>query len=200
MDTSTLWGLLKGYVKDAQPGGLLNPEVPKGGPTELAKGLLGFTPGIGDAISAYDAVQSAREGDYLGAALNGVGVLPFVPGIAGVVTKHTDWPKIDPKLFNDEKIGKAKLSYTVKPEQKEVEIASLRVPQAHRGQGDARKAMEELLTEVDAAGYTAKLGASPLDNKTSLSRLVDFYRSLGFEPTGRSINFVGDPEMIRTLK
>ena len=85
MDFKTFKGLLGQYISDAQPGGLLNPEVPPGGPTELAKGLLGLTPGVGDAISAYDAVQSAREGDWVGAALNGVGVLPFVPSMGGVI-------------------------------------------------------------------------------------------------------------------
>jgi hypothetical protein len=79
----------KQYVRDASPRGLLNPEVPIGGPTELAKGLLGFTPVVGDAISAYDAVQSARKGDYLGAALNGVGLLPFIPSVAGIVRNKT---------------------------------------------------------------------------------------------------------------
>jgi hypothetical protein len=77
----------KQYVRDASPGGLLNPEVPIGGPTELAKGLLGFTPVVGDAISAYDAVQSARKGDYLGAALNGIGALPLVPAMGGILKK-----------------------------------------------------------------------------------------------------------------
>lgn len=85
MDLKTFKGLLGQYFQDAAPGGLLNPEVPPGGPTELAKGLLGFTPGVGDAISAYDAVQSARQGDWAGAALNGVGVLPFVPSMAAAI-------------------------------------------------------------------------------------------------------------------
>jgi hypothetical protein len=90
----------KQYVRDASPGGLLNPEVPIGGPTALAKGLLGFTPVVGDAISAYDAVQSAREGDYLGAALNGVGVLPLVPAMGGTLKESRKW------LKNMKKAGK----------------------------------------------------------------------------------------------
>lgn len=83
----SLFDAFKQYISDAKPGGLLNPEVPPGGPTELAKGLLGFTPVVGDAISGYDAIQSARQGDYLGAALNGVGLLPFVPAMGGVIKK-----------------------------------------------------------------------------------------------------------------
>lgn len=190
--------IIDGYKRGA---GLLAPTQADVDLRANMPGLIAdFTPVIGDAKSVYDGVQAARQGDYLGAGLGALGALPFVPAMGGVITKHTNWPKVDPKLFNDEKVGKAKLSYTVNPINKEVDIASLRVPQAHRGEGDARKAMEELLAEVDAAGYTAKLGASPLDNKTSLSRLVDFYRSLGFEPSGRSINFIGEPEMIRLPK
>lgn len=89
----SLFDAFKQYIGDAKPGGLLNPEVPPGGPTELAKGLLGFTPVVGDAISGYDAIQSARQGDYLGAALNGVGLLPFVPSMGGVVAKG-NFPEI----------------------------------------------------------------------------------------------------------
>ncbi len=53
---------------------------------EIAKGLLSFVPGTGDAISGYDAVQSARQGNYGDAALNGIGLLPFVPSMGGVIS------------------------------------------------------------------------------------------------------------------
>lgn len=75
---------LRQYVYDVQPGGLLNPEVPPGGPTELAKGLLGFTPGVGDAISGLEALRAAKEGKYGEAGLNALGLLPFVPSLGGV--------------------------------------------------------------------------------------------------------------------
>ena len=52
---------------------------------EIAKNLLSLLPGSGDAISGYDAYQSARNGEWGDAALNGVGLLPFVPSMAGVV-------------------------------------------------------------------------------------------------------------------
>lgn len=74
----------KQYIRDASPGGLLNPEIPPGAPTEVAKGLLGFVPGIGDAISGYEAVQAARQGNYGEAGLNALGLLPFVPYLGGV--------------------------------------------------------------------------------------------------------------------
>lgn len=47
--------------------------------------LASGTPGIGDAMSGYDAVKSASEGNYGEAALNGVGLLPFVPAMGGMI-------------------------------------------------------------------------------------------------------------------
>lgn len=49
---------------------------------ELTKGVLGFLPGVGDAISGYDAYDSARQGNYGEAALNAAGVIPGVPSLA----------------------------------------------------------------------------------------------------------------------
>lgn len=51
---------------------------------EAAKGMLGFTPIVGDILSGYDAIQAARQGNYGEAALNAIGLLPFVPSMAGV--------------------------------------------------------------------------------------------------------------------
>jgi hypothetical protein len=108
----------KKYLRDAAPGGLLNPEVPPGGPTEVAKSLLSFTPGVGDAISAYDAVQSARNGDWTGAALNGIGVLPFIPSIAGMVSpikKSAKEAYLANKELFDNAHKSANLSFTALP-------------------------------------------------------------------------------------
>lgn len=79
-----------------------------------------------------------------------------------------------------------------------VEIQSVRTPPAKRGKGAARHAMETFLAAVDRElGYPVVLGASPLDKKTKLSRLVTFYQGLGFELTGKKYNPDGDPEMRR---
>lgn len=77
------------------------------------------------------------------------------------------------------------------------EVISLRTPNAKRGKGSARQAMAQFLAEADARGLEVTLGASPLDKRTRLGPLVEFYRSLGFEPTGRKINMAGEPEMRR---
>lgn len=72
------------YLNDAAPGGLLNPEwTPER--TDAAKGLLGLAPVVGDAVSAFDAIQSARAGQWGDAALNAVGLVPLVPSLGGMV-------------------------------------------------------------------------------------------------------------------
>lgn len=50
------------------------------------RGLLDFVPGIGDAISAKDAIDQGRQGNYWSAALAGVGALPGIPGFTGHIT------------------------------------------------------------------------------------------------------------------
>ena len=44
---------------------------------------ISLAPGAGDIQSGYEAWKSAREGDWTSAGLNAVGVLPFVPALAG---------------------------------------------------------------------------------------------------------------------
>lgn len=51
---------------------------------EIGKTALGFTPVVGDVMSGYDAIQAARQGNYGEAALNAIGLLPFIPSMAGV--------------------------------------------------------------------------------------------------------------------
>lgn len=50
-------------------------------PPEVVKGVLDFTPIIGDALSAHDAWDAAKQGNYGEAALNAVGVLPGIPSL-----------------------------------------------------------------------------------------------------------------------
>ena len=57
----------------------------------LLGGLLMDMSPLGDAKSAYDGVQSAREGDYLGAGLGALGALPMVPNLGGLgILKRSD--------------------------------------------------------------------------------------------------------------
>lgn len=99
----------------------------------------------------------------------------------------------------DTKVGDTTISYGVGADGT-AEVISVRTPQAKRGGGSARRALEIFLAEADKRGVSVKLQASPLDKKTHLDKLVRFYQSLGFELTGRKINAVGDPEMVRPAK
>lgn len=76
---------LKKYVQDAMPGGLLNQEWTPERTNTAVNSILDFTPVVGDAKAGYDAYQSAKQGNYGEAALNGIGLLPFVPAMGGVV-------------------------------------------------------------------------------------------------------------------
>jgi hypothetical protein len=69
---------------------------------ENIKLAASFLPVVGDAISGYDAVQAAREGNYSDALLFGLGILPFVPSMAAgpKVTKSLD-------LFSPEAVNEA---------------------------------------------------------------------------------------------
>lgn len=78
-----------------------------------------------------------------------------------------------------------------------VELVSVRTPAKARRHGAARAALQQLLAATDAAGLPVQLCASPLDAKTQLGRLVRFYLSLGFQPTGRRCNPAGDPILRR---
>ena len=104
-----------------------------------------------------------------------------------------DWPETGygKAVFGDTTIG-----WQVKGPQ-EVEIYSVRTMNKSRRKGAARAAMTSFLGEADRLGTTVTLLASPLDKSTSLPRLVEFYKSLGFVLTGRSGNAAGHPLMRR---
>jgi hypothetical protein len=103
----------------------------------------------------------------------------------------------DGNQLRDYKIGDTTITLDANANSGEIKIASLRTPQKKRGQGSARTAMQALIEQADRQGVALKLDASALDKKTSAAKLVSFYQSLGFEPTGRKINAVGDIEMVR---
>lgn len=53
---------------------------------DAMKGMLGLIPGgAGDVAAGGLALDDLRRGDYTSAALNGVGILPYVPALAGMV-------------------------------------------------------------------------------------------------------------------
>lgn len=90
------------------------------------------------------------------------------------------------------------IAYSIWDQDNSVLLQSIRTPNRFRGQGSARRALTEFLKQIDLKGFEVDLGASPLDDRTKTSRLVAFYTELGFQPTGRTINALGHPEMSRT--
>lgn len=97
-----LAGLLASYYQTGAQMYFPNEADVKARP-DLAKGLLQFVPGPGDAISGYDAIQSAKQGNYGEAALNGVGLLPFIPALGGLTVFHGSPHKFS--KFDMSKIG-----------------------------------------------------------------------------------------------
>lgn len=101
---------------------------------------------------------------------------------------------------HEEKIGDTTLGYHIDNNKHLIDLYSVRTPQTKRGQGSATQAMRAICDDADELGYDIVLIASPLDKKTRLDKLVNFYKKFGFELTGRAANPAGDPYMKRTPK
>lgn len=82
-----LLGAARQYISDAAPGGVLNAEwTPEN--VRTAGEVASMMPNpAGDVISGLLAVDDLRKGDYGSAALNSLGLVPFVPALGGV-TKY----------------------------------------------------------------------------------------------------------------
>lgn len=190
---------------------------------EKLSGLMDFLPVVGGGISAAQAGRDFDQGNYGSAALNaGFSLLDMIPAVAavrgGIKPAITAIPEDARRLgqnvrqfltdesgalpltfgkITNQKIGETSLQYRI-GDDGVAEILSVRTPNAKRGQGSARKAVQELLNSLDEAGVReTRLIASPLDKKTSARGLASFYESLGFSPTGERANLLGDPWMAR---
>lgn len=102
-----------------------------------------------------------------------------------------------PFVLHSAKVGDSSLIYVIKDV--EAHLHSLRTPATKRRCGSARRAMQAFLAWTDSLRLPVYLAASPLDDRTSGARLVNFYRSLGFIETGEFINPVRDPVMRRDV-
>lgn len=78
-----------------------------------------------------------------------------------------------------------------------ISLDKLWVPIRYRHQHYGRRTLLEFLRFFDAMSKSVPvfLTVAPLDSVTQAARLVHFYRSCGFRPTG-FINAIGLPEMI----
>lgn len=106
---------------------------------------------------------------------------------------------LNPGKLAEMKIGSSKIVYSYGDLDNQIMLQSLRTPATKRGSGSGRAAMVEFLRQTDMAKIDVKLLASPLDRKTRIDKLVDFYESFGFKVVGRG-NPMGDPNMIRRHK
>lgn len=174
--------------------GLLKPEQAVGSTAYLtSKGLLppeqqGLLNQTTELVSSAMNPAVATK-----AALAKGGLLATAPiAFAGITSPFG-------KGIVNEKIGNSTISYQL-GDDNILKIFSLRTPQSKRGQGSATAAMEEIVNKADEYKIPITLDASPLDKKTRLNSLVDFYRKFGFEPTGEKVNAIGEPVMFRNPK
>ena len=99
-----LWDMGKRYVKDALPGGSLNPEVTRQGVLDAAAisttpvPVLGDLVGLGADVHRYATEPESRTAGNF--ALSGLGLLPFVPAMTAW---HGSPHKFD--KFSLDKIG-----------------------------------------------------------------------------------------------
>ena len=99
---------------------------------------------------------------------------------------------------SETKIGHTKVSYNY--DGSRIKIFSIRTKTSELGKGYAKQALSFMLNEADKLRIPIYLDSSPLNKQTNGQRLLKFYESFGFKPTGKKINAVGDLEMKREPK
>jgi hypothetical protein len=105
----------------------------------------------------------------------------------------------------DVKIGNTEITYGVSKggpgEGPSAELILAKTPKDKRGQGSARAAISQMLSEADANGARVFLNADPMDKGVSKSKLDSFYESLGFKKNkGKNKDFSSKAEYVRYPK
>ena len=165
------------------------------------RGLLGAGQQVGQA---FDAPSAAAQGlipqaDVNMEALNTAGMAMGAGGAATAPIGALRSGLARDGRVNQVKIGNTNVVYSLGNDGV-AEISSIRTPQAGRGQGSARAALQSVISDLQGAGASSvRLIPSPLDNKTSPARLAEFYDSLGFSRTGQAANMAGDEWMSMDL-
>ena len=166
--------------------------------------VLGYSP-VGAVAQSWDAGQAAARADGAGGKALGLGggmalaALGAVPGgkaLRGVAEREAlDFAT---KGYKEARLGNTVVGYTVNPDNRAVEINTVKTPAAMRGQGSARAAMNDVISAADSAGYQLHLTPDPMDAATSKSKLTAFYKSLGFaQNAGKSRDFSTRAAMVR---
>lgn len=125
-----------------------------------------------------------------------MGFLYWLESIEGIFSDN-DFATGEFTRHITKKIGTATLVFDIQGDT--ISLSSVRVSQTNRGKGAARNALVSLLAEADKRKLKVKLLASPLDRRTNLRKLVQFYKNVGFVVIGIG-NPAGDPIMIRQPK
>ena len=153
-----------------------------------------FAPVTGDIQSGVMAAQDVAEGNYGSAALNAVGLLPFVPALGGVISGYGKnaneianilkpfHPNIDADLMGDKAITLSKI------------IAK------DKNAGNGTNFMNDLTELADKKGLKINLSPSA-DFGGNKNRLKDFYKRFGFvENKGKNKDFTINESMYREPK
>ena len=185
----------KKYIKDAMPGGLLNPEVTPQGLLDTAALATMPVPVLGDAVGlgadAYRLAKNPEERTPLNFGLAALGALPFVPPMAGVVRGGGKWGDV-----LNAKHG-AKLDADLLDGRSSVTLSKIVVPKAERSSGAGTQFMSDLTALADKDGRMLTLSPSS-DFGGSKKRLEEFYKRFGFVSNkGRNKDFEISESMYR---
>lgn len=99
------------------------------------------------------------------------------------------------------KIGDTTIDYGISSDGKSGEVILVKTPEKLRGQGSARRAMEEILAKADENGTTLFLNSDPMGKGIRKPKLDAFYESLGFvKNKGKNKDFTSAAEYVRQPK
>ena len=167
--------------------------------------IVGDITGMAADAAMYAAYPEERTfGNY---ALSALGALPLIPGAAAVRAARSANPlegtldmstaarmqRAAGSRFIDTLPGRNELNYWVDggqdavergfPEEPFILLDKLYIDPQNRGQGAARKVLEEGLKDMadQYPGMEVRLLAEPLDRSTNQSDLVRLYESVGFD-------------------
>lgn len=139
-----------------------------------------FIPVSGDVQSGLMAADDLRNQQYGSAALNAVGLLPFIPSLGGTVKNITE-PYISSGL---------KFDVMENPKKGELYLSRIEVPKEQRGSGIGTQAMQDLVNYANQTNQKITLSPSTDFGATSVNRLKDFYKRFGFvENKGKNKDF-----------
>jgi GNAT superfamily N-acetyltransferase len=101
--------------------------------------------------------------------------------------------------FNTFNHGHTTIQYSVHPSRpNDAEIHMVLTHKDHAGKGSAREAMKKFLDHTDKHGIRTHLTPEPLNHETKKTKLVKFYKSLGYVPNrGKNKDFSIRSAMLR---